>query len=220
MKWLELLNDNHTKKLYLVSTVLSLFYTCLSIYFYLAKGINTPGVFPLVAGLLTWGFVISDTTRFANFFSESKVRLLPLRTSQLYLMNVLLSICNVVFFTLINGLICSVAHLVIYHSLNVPYFDFLHIGNLWHGLSLLGFYLLLQFFTLAAQAIWQRWSSKISKAWVPLLFVALVPAFFYIQELIQGILPRIPFSLYLTVLVAAAIAASLVIIDKYIEETD
>ncbi|WP_207703403.1 MULTISPECIES: hypothetical protein [Enterococcus] len=78
----------------------------------------------------------------------------------------------------------------------------------------------MQFFILSTQAIWQRWSSKISKAWVPLLFVVLVLAFLYIQELFQGVLTTIPFALYLTILVAIAIAASLVIVNKYIEETD
>lgn len=72
MKWLALLNDHNTRKLYLLSTVLSLFYTCLSIYFYLAKDIHTPGVLPLVAGLLTWGFIIGDTTRFGNFFRKEQ----------------------------------------------------------------------------------------------------------------------------------------------------
>ena len=220
MKWLKLLNDSSTRKLYLLGGIVSVLYAVLTTYFYLTKGVTRPGTLALAAGLLAWGFVISDTTRFVNFFSSRKIRLLPLKTVQLYGLNLLLSLINAVLFTLINGAICSVAHVIIYQSLNVPDFEFAAIGSVWNALGILGFYILLQFFSLAAQAIWQRWSFRFSRAWIPLVLIILLLVFLYAHDLLQGVLIRIPFALYLAVLVTAAILASLRLIDRHIEEIE
>ncbi|WP_086347322.1 hypothetical protein [Candidatus Enterococcus clewellii] len=218
MKWLALLNNSKTRTLYFSGVIFSLFYSFVSIYFYLTQGDrNVSGRLNTLILLLSISFIFCDTSRFSAFFLSKRVRLLPLKTGVLYLVNLLLSVVSGLVFILVNWGIASVAHLIMFQRLDVPQFDIPYLKSISFWFVLLSFYILLQFFVLLAQVVWQRWLPQLSKNWLVVIFLMLLIGFLFSQQLIPDSVMKGNFLIYLVILVVIAIGTSWQLIDKYLE---
>lgn len=219
MKLLTLLNVGKTKVLYMISMILSSIYCVASIYASLIGNreaitymllLTVPTLFLL--------FVVFDTSRFISFILSQKIRLLPIRAGMLFIIDVLLSIINAIFFSLTNFAILAIAHLFAFRSLQVPNFDFLSPNPLSWLFYLSCFYLLLQFFILLARAILQNWLPKFSKILVPIVFVAILTIYLMIQSAMNDFISQISFSLYFAVLAVLAMIASIWLVARFLED--
>lgn len=219
MKWLALLNDTRIRTLYFSGVICSFFYSSMTIYFYVTEGEKAVnGQLNMLILLLLLTFVLFDTSRFSAFFSSKKVRLLPLKSGKLYLINLLLSMMNGLFFMLINWGVVSVAHLIIFQSVDVPKFEIDYLKDLSFWFVILSFYILIQFFMLMAQVAWQQWFPKLSKRLLPIIFLILLVLFLFSQQAIPASLLEGNFPEYLAILVALAMGISVLLVDKYLED--
>lgn len=222
MKLLALLTVGKTKTLYLVGVIISSIYCVGSIYAFL-NGHNEAilGMLAAAFGTLSLLFMILDTSRFTTFFLSQKIRLLPIKAGTLYFLNVGLSLINAVLFFLVNFSIMSIAHLVIFHSVDVPHFYLIKPSVSWGLFYLTIFYLLLQFFILLAHTIIQNWFPQLSKAWVPVGFVSLLAIFLLIQAAIfekVALTSWTSFLIYLVGLVVVAVIVSIWIVARFLED--